>query len=348
MPVFFKPTMLIFPASVILATLVGCHTRANEIRLVSQVPLTKTTLVTQGATYTNPVIDQNFPDPSLLKTGQTFYAYSTNSGENMPCERSSDLVHWTPLPDAMPRIPDWANPGRTWAPEVSDFPASHRFVAYFAAWDRATNEEAIGAAVSATPEGPFTSMPDAKALVEQAALGGAIDPSCFVDADGSRYLVWKNDGNSRGQDTWLWIQKLSPDGLRLIGPETQLIKQDQPWEGQLVEAPTLWKHGGKYDLFYSANFFGDCHYAMGYAISNSLRGPYVKPRHTPWVHSTSDVCGPGGEDIVLANDGTPWMAYHSWAKGPGSDRSMSIDPLTWNGDVPILNGPTMTSEPAPK
>ena len=47
-------------------------------------------------------------------------------------------------------------------------------------------------------------------------------------------------------------------------------------EGVLVEAPTLWKHDGKYYLFYSANAYNNPRYAMGYAVSDNLLGPYRK------------------------------------------------------------------------
>ena len=300
------------------------------------------------ATYVNPVIDRNFPDPSLLKVGSVYYAYATNSGENMLCARSADLVHWTALPDAMPRLPDWAKPNRTWAPQVLALTPGKRYIAYFAAWDAATNKQAIGAAASSNPAGPFSSPPSAQPLIAQADEGGAIDPSSFTDTDGRRYLVWKNDGNSQGQATWLWLQPLAADGLHLVGTPAKLIKEDQAWEGSLIEAPTLWKHGGKYYLFYSANDYASCNYAVGYAVSNSLRGPYVKPRTTPWLSSAPDVCGPGGEDIVTAPDGSTWMAYHTWAKGPRSYRSMSLDRLRWDGDVPVLAGPSRSPVPAPQ
>ena len=42
-----------------------------------------------------------------------------------------------------------------------------------------------------------------------------------------RYLLWKNDGNSRGQPTYIWLQPLSEDGLRFTAPPTQLIRNDQ-------------------------------------------------------------------------------------------------------------------------
>jgi len=312
----------------------------------------------EAAIYLNPVIDSSFPDPSLLRDRGTYYAYATNhagdpfykgdalhKSDTLPCARSVDLVHWTLLPDAMPTLPAWVIPGRTWAPQVTAFVPGKRYVAYFTAHSKGSDAQAIGVAVAASPAGPFVGVGDGP-LIEQRDLGGAIDASCFADG-GTRYLVWKNDGNSRGQDTWLWGQKLSADGLSLIGTPTKLIKQDQPWEGNLVEAPLLWKHGTKYYLFYSANNYSNCSYAVGYAVAPSPLGPFVKPRATPWLSSTSDVCGPGGEDIVTGADGQTWMTYHSWAKGPGSYRSMSVDPLVWNGDVPYLLGPSRWPQPAP-
>lgn len=297
--------------------------------------------------YTNPVINGPFPDPSVLNVGSLYYAYSTNSGPNLPCERSADLVHWTPLPDAMPTLPSWVEPGRTWAPEVRALPAGRGYVVFFCAHCRATNDQAVGVATGPTPDGPFTSNATAP-LIDQTSMGGSIDPSCFLDPSGQRYLVWKNDGNSRGQDTWLWVQRLSSDGTQLAGQPTRLIKQDQPWEGNLVEAPTLWKHGSKYYLFYSANNYSNCSYAIGYAVAPAITGPFVKPRTVPFVSSTGDVCGPGGEDIVQSPDGTTWMAYHYWGNGPGSFRCMSIDPLIWDRDVPYLLGPSRWPQPAPR
>ena len=42
-----------------------------------------------------------------------------------------------------------------------------------------------------------------------------------------RYLLWKNDGNSIGQPTYIWLQPLSEDGLRFTAAPTQLIRNDR-------------------------------------------------------------------------------------------------------------------------
>jgi len=299
--------------------------------------------------FANPVIDRDFPDPDLLKVGDTYYAYATNAGtENIQAARSSDLVHWERLGSALPALPHWARPvgGLTWAPEVTAY--GERYVMYFASRDDASDKQCIGVATSDKPEGPFDS-PDSQPLICQANQGGSIDPSSFADEDGTRYLLWKNDGNCCGQDTWLYIQRVSADGLQLEGEPSRLIKQDQPWEGNLVEAPTLWKQGDKYYLFYSANNYAGADYAIGYAVADQPLGPYRKPARKPLLATdfkNGGAIGPGGQDIVLDKDGETWLVYHSWDR-TATYRAMQIDRLVWEGDTPIVKGPTKGPQALP-
>ena len=313
---------------------VGYIAVAMQLCAMNNVPVAG--LADSPSTFANPVVDANFADPALLNDNGVYYAYATNSrrGDHLQAQMSTDLGHWSPLADPLPVMPTWANPGKTWAPDVTMIKHGKRYVIYFAADDKRTHKQAIGVAVATKPEGPYT--PVDEPLIEQADIGGAIDPCCYVGRRGERYLVWKNDGNSMNVDTWIWIQKLSKDGTRLVGDPVKTIKQDQPWEGNLVEGPCLWKHGSKYYLFYSANAYVDCRYAMGYAVADDLMVPYRKPSTSPWVASLDGQCGPGGCDIERGVDGTEWMVYHTWAKGPHSYRSMSIKRLEWDGDVPVL------------
>jgi beta-xylosidase len=269
--------------------------------------------------FANPVIDRDFPDPDLLKVGDTYYAYATNAGtENIQAASSSDLVDWERLGSALPALPDWARPvgGLTWAPEVTAY--GERYVMYFTSRDDASDKQCIGVATSDTPEGPFDS-PDSQPLICQANLGGSIDPSSFAD------------------------------DLQLEGEPSQLIKQDQAWEGNLIEAPTLWKHAGKYYLFYSANNYAGPDYAIGYAVADQPLGPYRKLARTPLLatdYKNGGAIGPGGQDIVLDKDGQTWLVYHSWDR-TASYRAMQIDQLVWEGDTPLVKGPTRAPQALP-
>jgi beta-xylosidase len=219
---------------------------------------------------------------------------------------------------------------------------------YFTARDAASDKQCIGVATSDKPEGPFKDEGD-KPFICQADQGGSIDASSFVDEDGTQYVLWKNDGNCCGYDTWLYIQKVSQDGLTLEGDPTRLIKQDKAWEGNLVEAPTLWKHEDNYYLFYSANNYAGADYATGYAVADAPTGPFTKPENGPWLSTdfqNGGAIGPGGQDVVVDDDGETWLAYHSWDP-TATYRRMQIDELRWEGETPVLDGPDRGPQPKP-
>jgi arabinan endo-1,5-alpha-L-arabinosidase len=292
--------------------------------------------------FVNPVLNQDFPDPDALKVGDSYYAYATGNTAattSVQVARSEDLVHWEVLPDAMPTFPPWVEPdhGLVWAPEVTTAPDGAGYLLYFTARVATSSRQCIGVATSAQPGGPFETAAT-EPLICQTEQGGSIDASSFVDEDGTRYLLWKNDGNCCGGETYIYIQRTSADGLTLEGEPAQLIHSDQRWEGPLVEAPTLWKHAGRYYLFYSANEYNTPRYAIGYAVADAPLGPYQKSE-APLAESDlpNAVVGPGGQDIVLDEDGETWMLYHSW--GPGY-RALNLNRLEWEGDRPVLQGPS--------
>lgn len=167
--------------------------------------------------------------------------------------------------------------------------------------------------------------------------GGAIDAATFLDEDGTRYLLWKNDGNCCGLDTWLQIAPLSPDGLSLTAASTKLVKQDLAWEGNLIEAPTLVKEQDTYVLMYSANDYGGDKYAVGYATASSVTGPYTK---NPEPLLTSDsldeqFVGPGGQDVVPGPDGQDHLLFHSWYSEL-TYRGMNTVLLSWEPDGEVV------------
>ena len=282
-------------------------------------------------------IDQDFPDPDVLRVGDTYYAYATNSpAANLQYATSTDLETWQVAgDDAFPDLPAWADEGRTWAPDVTEL-ADGRFALYFTAQDAESGQQCIGAATADAPTGPFVGASDAP-LICPLDEGGAIDASSFTDADGTRYLVWKNDGNCCGLDTWLQIAELSVDGTTLVGETTKLLMQDQPWEGNLIEAPTLVKREGVYALLYSANDYGGDAYATGYATAPSVRGPFTKGDAPLLTTEMSDgrYLGPGGQDVVTAADGSDVLVFHSW-DSLFIQRGVNVVPLTWDDGVPSV------------
>jgi len=286
------------------------------------------------------VIDQDFPDPDVLEVDGSYLAFATNSpAANVQFAQSADLKTWkVSTDDALPKLPAWASAGRTWAPDVSKAPDGG-YVMYFVAEHTKSGKQCIGVATSTVATGPFAPVAG-DPIVCTLDQGGAIDPSTFTDDDGTRYLVWKNDGNCCDLDTWIQLAPLSEDGTQLAGPAAKLFKQTEAWEGNLVEAPTLIKHGSTYLVFYSANDYGTDAYSTGVATSSKLLGPYKKGSQPFLSSSSSDgrYYGPGGQDVVSTSKGDV-LFFHSWDDNVVY-RGMNELPITWTGDVPSVEFPS--------
>jgi beta-xylosidase len=303
-----------------------------------------------------PVIDANFPDPDVLTVNGVQHAYATNEGgQNVQHRTSRDLVHWRPQADVLPTLGAWVGecsftPGGAtdrciWAPEVTAVPGGG-YALYYTARDALAPRQCIGVALSASPDGPFTPVgrdplvcPDGQRGTTD--LGGAIDASTYTE-NGQLYLLWKADGNCcPGLTAVIHLQPLSADGTTLTGPPQELVHRDQPFEGNVVEAPTLVKRGTTYTLFYSANDFGGGGYRTAYATASSLTGPYTKA--TTELMTTDrfrgDVIGPGGQDVVTRRDGSTAIVFHGWDP-TYSYRAMYVSELEWSaGGVPSVVAP---------
>lgn len=289
--------------------------------------------------FRNPVLDRDFPDPDVLLVDDVYYAYATNSdGVNIQAARSEDLIDWEYLGEVLPELPEWAVQefGWAWAPDVSLI--NETYVMYFTA-RFAVDEggsQCIGVATSDSPEGPFEPQGN-EPVICQLNFGGSIDPQIFTLPNEVYYVLWKSDANCCGGQTWIYIQQLSSDGLTLEGEPTRLITADKVWEGILVEAPTLWRHDDQYFLFYSANIYTSPDYAIGYAVSDNLFGPYVKPTSKPFLETRirDGIVSPGGQDIVTDADGDTWLVYHTWSGG--GYRPMNLIALNWEDGEPVVS-----------
>jgi beta-xylosidase len=302
-----------------------------------------------ATTYLNPVHAGDFPDPFVLRLGDVYYAYGTNVGHmNIPVMSSTDLAVWRPIGDALPQLPAWAAAGRnlTWAPSVIEL--GGQWVLYYTARDAALGLQCVGRAVASGPTGPFVDS-STEPFVCQPELGGSIDPSPFVDGDGSVYLLWKSDGNCCKLPVGLYGQRLSADGGALVGDRALLLPKDQQWEGDIVEAPSMWLDGGVYYLFYSANWYKSARYAVGYGICSTPLGPCSKPGTAPVLSSAGTAAGTGGQSLVQDQRGNTWMAYHAGTAPNVSDRtggvrSLRVDRVRFEGGAPFISGPTTTPQ----
>ena len=304
--------------------------RAQRLRL-----LARTTSPQVGG---RPVYTGDFPDPYVLRVGSAYYGYATQAGTtNVQFLRSSDLVTWEPRGDALPELPSWAQAGWTWAP--APLPRGDGYVLYYTVREPRSGRQAISVARSDHPGGPFVDN-RTEPLIFQLDRGGSIDPSPFVDRDGTVYLLWKSDDNALGQPSSLWCQRLSPDGLAFTGSPTELLRHDRAWERPLIEAPAMVVAGRTYYLFYSANWWESANYAIGYGIGTAPTGPFRKVTTAgPWMAPGGEAAGPGGQEFFTDASGVLRMAYHAWTPGTigyaaGGARSLRISRIDFVGGRP--------------
>jgi arabinan endo-1,5-alpha-L-arabinosidase len=275
-------------------------------------------------TYHNPVLDADFPDPSVLRAPDGYYyAYATQTkraGEilNFQAARSLDLSTWEYLGEVLPTKPTWAaTTQRFWAPDVSRHPDGRYLMYYSAQPDGPEPGLCLGVAVADRPEGPFVDSG------EPLLAGGPgfenIDPMRFVDpADGRQWLFW---GSGFGP---LRVRELSADGLGFAEDSVaQVIVEtrqagDPALYGHLIEGSWVHYRQGWYYLFYSGdNCCGpDARYAVLVARARHATGPYqtlTQATGTAGTILTENARwqAPGHNSLITDLSGQDWMLYHA-------------------------------------
>ena len=263
-----------------------------------------------AAPIVNPVLAGDYPDPSVTKIGNTYWATATSSnwGPTFPLLKSTNLTDWTLVSHVFPgERPAWAD-YYFWAPEISQ--DGGKTYIYYTAHRRGGNLS-VGVASADRPEGPYR---DHGPLVGQP--DGSIDGFPIRDEHGQPYLIWKEDGNSVQKPTPIWAQRLNAERTALIGDKTELFRNTAAWEGRLVEGPSVVRHGGYFYMFYAANGCCGhrCTYATGVARAKTLLGPWEKYAQNPVLTGNATWTCPG-HGTAVERGGRWFLLHHAYQTG---------------------------------
>lgn len=258
--------------------------------------------------------DLFFADPTIYVDNGKYYLTGTGGSAGgapgFSMLESDDLKTWalpTGANDAVHMIltqgdQTYGTEG-FWAPQL--FKATDTYYLTYTA-----NEQTV-LAQSTTLFGPYRQ----KEVVAIDSSEKNIDSYIFKDDDDKYYLyhVRFDDGN------YLWVAEFDL-AKGTIKPETltKCFGQTEPWEATpaygaspIMEGPTVVKLKGKYYLFYSANHYKSVDYAVGYAVSDSPYGPWVKHHDSPILHrSVVSENGAGHGDLFEGLDGQLYYVYH--------------------------------------
>lgn len=284
-------------------------------------------VATSPAPIANPVLDENFPDPAVLKAPDGYYyAYATQGEaggvmQNIQIARSPDLLQWDRVGDALPTKPVWASQTQDfWAPHVA-LRDGRYYLYYSAKPDAALTDSKRGlclaVATATRPEGPFVD------IGQPLKCGDSfinIDPMSYDDpATGQKLLYW---GSGFGP---IMVQPLADDRISFAPGSSatnlvDVIKTDDPKNYQrLVEGAWVTRKDGYYYLFYSGdNCCGpQAHYAVMVARARSAAGPFETLAEASDANNSVILAGdsrwiaPGHNAVVEDDKGQHWIVYHA-------------------------------------
>ncbi len=243
-------------------------------------------------------------DPFVLPHDGTYYLIGTTGdtwgteGGGFEVYTSPDLVHWTLRGQVL--SPDnsrtWAA-YQFWAPEM--YERDGKFCLVYSGKTDATRRGS-GIAVSDSPLGPFRNLSDQPLTPPE---WECLDGHLFRDADGADWLIFVHEW-VQVEVGEMWAQRVAPDYSRLVGERHFLFRgRSTPWCNNVIDGPMMVVQDGKYFLFWSS--FNDTDgYCTGYAVADSLLGPYTQSEGSVIGHD-------GGHNCVFRGfDGKLYTSFH--------------------------------------
>lgn len=276
-------------------------------------------------TYLNPVLHADYSDPDVVRVGDDYWmtASSFSHVPGLPILHSRDLVNWTLVAHALPRlVPEDAfrtpQHGKgVWAPAIRHH--AGKFWIYYPDPDFG-----IYLVTATDPRGPWS----APVLVKGGR--GLIDPCPLWDNDGRVYLVhgWANS-RARVKNV-LTLLELNAEGTGVIDDFGYIINGDKLPNYTTLEGPKLYQRHGWYYVFAPAGGV-----ATGWQSvfrARNIRGPYEE--RIVLAQGQSPVNGPHQGALVDTPAGEPWFLHFQDKAAYG--RIVHLQPVRWENDWPLM------------
>ena len=302
-----------------------------------------------------PAFNGDAGDPDVVESAGTYYAFTTGTALG---NHIQELVDTTGSPasgwrsytgttygsTALPSTPAWEAANTQTSPGVFDY--DNQWIMFY---DAAQAGHATGTGydcLSVATAGPLsptgTAFTDNSGgpLICQSNLGGAIDPSPFIDpATGMPWLVWKSNDGGSSQPARIWSEELNSSGTGFYpgSAPTEIFYNNTtafPWEAT-VEDPSIIPVNGQFDLLFSGGIYTSANYAEGYAVCSTPIGPCTQTDASPILSSYGSVAGPGGGSWFQDASGNYWLDYAAWTAGCtnyscGGARRLFVTPVAFS------------------
>jgi len=270
-------------------------------------------------TFLNPIFSGDRPDPSIIKSGDTYYLTfsSFDAYPGLMIWQSKDLINWAPVAPALHKPI-----GSVWAPDLIEHDG--RFYLYIPA--RTADYKSIYVIWADNIAGPWSDPIDLK-------LHDHIDPGHIVGEDGKRYLFLSSGD----------MVPLTDDGLATAGPVKNVYapwRYPESWDVECFcpEGPKMLRRG---DWFYMLTAVGGTagpptgHMVIA-ARSKSVHGPWEHAPNNPQVRTKSREeawWSRGHATLVEGPEGDWWLISHGYEKDYWTlGRQCLLEPVRWRDD----------------
>lgn len=292
--------------------------------------------------FRNPVLPGFHPDPSIVRVGDEFFAVTSTFSwfPGLPILRSTDLVNWTLIGNAIDRPTqlDFSGLGTNrglFAPAITHHDGKF--------WIVNTCIECGGNFVitADNPAGPWSDP--------QWLDFGGIDPSLYFETDGTAWIVYNDapPGPPRYEGhRALWLQQFDPATMKVLPQRTLLVDGgvDPSTNPIWAEGPHIYKVGKWYYLLTAEGGTADQHSQTIYRAP-ALQGPYTPGPFNPILTQRDlprgrpdRVEATGHADIVQLDDGSWWGVFLATrpfaAQSTLLGRETFLLPLTWKDGWP--------------
>lgn len=322
-----------------------------------ELPVPSGTVASYKRIKHNPVLNIDFPDPTVINVNGIYYAYATQAIRdrkmiNIQVATSKDLFNWQYAGDALPQKPEWANHTQSfWAPDVLYDSIIKQYVMFYCAKSNDTAyDKCIGVAFSKDPLGPFidkgTPLIIGKGFAD-------IDPMAMVDPKTRKKLLYWGSGFEP-----IRVRELDGDwkNFKVGSIDIPIIYPGkEKYYSKLIEGAWVDFHDQKYYLYYSGdNCCGvSANYAVMVARADNAFGPFTRLGEVNGTGSSvilekdNTWNAPGHNSIVKDNKGNNWIAYHAiWQDNQTAGKSigknkylkrvMCIEPLEYKNGWPFV------------
>lgn len=316
--------------------------------------------------YRNPILSGYYPDPSVTRVGNDYYLVLSSFAHfpGLPIFKSSDLVNWTQIGNAISR------------PEQLDFTGRRTSEAVFApaiSFHQGTYY-IINTCVSCKGNFVITAKDPAGPWSNPIWLPfEGIDPSIYWEGD-KAYVINNRAPNEPPRydgHRAIWIQEYDWRAGKMVGESTQLINGgvDLSKKPVWIEGPHIFKKDGWYYLT-AAEGGTSVNHSQVVFRSKSVRGPFVPFEGNPILTQrglpedrANPITSAGHAQLVQTQNGDWWATFLAVRPYEGDfyniGRETFLLPVTWKDGWPIIlpkgqtipfvgKKPNLPAGPAPK